>query len=191
MYRLVKKLKKLKRPLNKLNWNQGNVYEKVRKLKEILKKDQEVVDKNPSDINAKVKAAQTLNELIKASSDEINLLYQKEKIKWIKDGDKNTTFFHSIKVKRNKNRDESIRDENVLVDDAYFKRKINNEEARHMINEVTDKEIKEAIFDIDSNKAVGLDVYSSEFFKKACDIVGKDVCLAVKEFFKKGKLLGE
>ncbi|GJR74233.1 RNA-directed DNA polymerase, eukaryota, reverse transcriptase zinc-binding domain protein [Tanacetum coccineum] len=219
MYRLVKKLKQLKKPLNKLSWNQGNVFENVRKLKEVLKMDQEVVDRNPFDDKARCKAAQTLTDLIDASKDEISLLHQKAKINWLKDGDKNTAFFHSmIKARRNKNRVESIKDEDgnfyegnnvaeqfvkhfkkflgeatqvIPIADNLFKKKISNYEAQCMIKDVSDNEIKEAILDIDSNKAAGPDGYSSEFFKAAWDIVGKDVCLAVKEFFRKGKLLGE
>ncbi|GJS94303.1 hypothetical protein Tco_0801271 [Tanacetum coccineum] len=219
MYKLTKKLKKLKRTLNKLSWYQGYVYENARMLKEELKTDQEVVDRNPFDVNARIKAAQTLSDLIDASNDKINLLHQKAKINWLKDGDKNTAFFHSmIKARRNKNRVESIRDEKgnfykgnkvskqfvkhfkkflgesnhvAPIADTYFKRKVSNEEAQCMVKEVSDKEIKEAIFDIDSNKDDGLDGYIYEFFKSAWDIVGNDVCLAVKEFFKNGKLLGE
>ncbi|GJZ49652.1 hypothetical protein Tco_0603842 [Tanacetum coccineum] len=41
------------------------------------------------------------------------------------------------------------------------------------------------------SKASGPDRFSSLFFKKAWGIVGQDVRLAVKEFFRFGKLLGE
>nr|GEW08179.1 RNA-directed DNA polymerase, eukaryota, reverse transcriptase zinc-binding domain protein [Tanacetum cinerariifolium] len=60
-----------------------------------------------------------------------------------------------------------------------------------MVSEVCDKEIKDALFDIDGDKASGPDGFSSEFFKKAWDLIGKDFCSAVKEFFRSGKLLGE
>ncbi|GJR84402.1 RNA-directed DNA polymerase, eukaryota, reverse transcriptase zinc-binding domain protein [Tanacetum coccineum] len=54
---------------------------------------------------------------------------------------------------------------------------------------ITDEEVKHAMFQIDDNKAPGPDGYSASFFKKAWSIVGKDVCLAVKEFFDTGKIL--
>nr|GFD29737.1 RNA-directed DNA polymerase, eukaryota, reverse transcriptase zinc-binding domain protein [Tanacetum cinerariifolium] len=60
-----------------------------------------------------------------------------------------------------------------------------------MICDLTDREIKESIFDIESNKASGPDGYTLEFFKRACDVVRNDICLAKKDFFKNGKLLGE
>ncbi|GJX40071.1 hypothetical protein Tco_0255061 [Tanacetum coccineum] len=51
-----------------------------------------------------------------------------------------------------------------------------------MIKEVNNKEIKEALFDIDSLKAAGPKGYNSYFFKKAWNIIGTNICLAVREF---------
>ncbi|GKA44130.1 hypothetical protein Tco_0736854, partial [Tanacetum coccineum] len=65
------------------------------------------------------------------------------------------------------------------------------DEAEAMIVEVSDKEITEALFDIDINKASVPYSYTSFSFMKAWRIVGKEVCLAFKEFFANGKLLGE
>ncbi|PWA72453.1 RNA-directed DNA polymerase, eukaryota, Reverse transcriptase zinc-binding domain protein [Artemisia annua] len=75
--------------------------------------------------------------------------------------------------------------------EGLFYNTINTNEAEQMVMEVSDVEIKAAMFDIDENKAPGPDGYTSKFFKKAWHIVGSDVCLAVKEFFQTGKLLGE
>ncbi|GJU04495.1 probable L-cysteine desulfhydrase, chloroplastic [Tanacetum coccineum] len=114
----------------------------------------------------------------------------------VKRGDKNTTFFHNmIKARRNKSRVESIKDENgkfyegsnvveqfvmhfkkflgefvpvKSIEDSLFINKINDDnDAVKMIKEVSNEEIKNAIFDIDSNKAFGPDGFSFEFFKKA------------------------
>ncbi|GKC78429.1 RNA-directed DNA polymerase, eukaryota, reverse transcriptase zinc-binding domain protein, partial [Tanacetum coccineum] len=54
-------------------------------------------------------------------------------------------------------------------------------EALDMIIEISDEEIKEALFDIDSSKTAGLDGFTSCFFKKAWGIIGNDICLAVKD----------
>nr|GEU84100.1 RNA-directed DNA polymerase, eukaryota, reverse transcriptase zinc-binding domain protein [Tanacetum cinerariifolium] len=72
-----------------------------------------------------------------------------------------------------------------------FYNKINHDEAELMIRYVTDKEIKEAMFDIGENKAPGSDGFTSTFFKSFWDIVDKDVCLAIHDFFNSEKLLGE
>ncbi|KAL2934657.1 hypothetical protein RDABS01_017776 [Bienertia sinuspersici] len=55
----------------------------------------------------------------------------------------------------------------------------------------SDNEIKEAMFSISSNKAPGLDGYNSHFFKSTWSIIGEDVCQAVRDFFRTGKLLKE
>ena len=51
-----------------------------------------------------------------------------------------------------------------------------------MITEVSEKEIKDALFDIEDDKALGPDGFTSKFLKVSWDIVGKEVCKAVKEF---------
>ncbi|GJT79740.1 hypothetical protein Tco_1054082 [Tanacetum coccineum] len=56
------------------------------------------------------------------------------------------------------------------------------EEASNMIVDVTDKEIKASMFDIDNKKALGPDGFSSCFFKKAWEFIRQDVCNAIKEF---------
>lgn len=51
------------------------------------------------------------------------------------------------------------------------------------------KEVKAAIFQIDSNKSPWADGYSSGFFKSAWPIIGEKITDAVLEFFKNEKLL--
>ncbi|GJZ07586.1 RNA-directed DNA polymerase, eukaryota, reverse transcriptase zinc-binding domain protein [Tanacetum coccineum] len=88
-------------------------------------------------------------------------------------------------------------EENLLAQEArvecedLFSNVLSNDEAEEMIKEVSDKEIKVALFDIGDNKAPGPDGFSSVFFKKAWNVVGKDVCDGIKEFFSKGQMLGE
>ncbi|GJY05164.1 RNA-directed DNA polymerase, eukaryota, reverse transcriptase zinc-binding domain protein [Tanacetum coccineum] len=65
------------------------------------------------------------------------------------------------------------------------------EEALSMIKEVSNDEIKKAMFDIADVKARGPDGYTTCFFKKAWCVVEKDICQAIKDFFVNGKLLKE
>ncbi|CAH9100586.1 unnamed protein product [Cuscuta epithymum] len=58
-----------------------------------------------------------------------------------------------------------------------------------LLSPITNKEIKDALFDIGDNKAPGPDGYSSAFFKKNWNIVGGDVIRATREFFNSGKML--
>nr|GEZ79976.1 hypothetical protein [Tanacetum cinerariifolium] len=75
--------------------------------------------------------------------------------------------------------------------EGLFNKKLTAKEADFMVREVTDKEVKDAMFGIEDDKAPGPDGFTAKFFKKSWDIVGKDVYEAVKDFFKTNKLLGE
>ncbi|GJU58666.1 ribonuclease H-like domain-containing protein [Tanacetum coccineum] len=187
MYKVVQKLKRLKKPLNKLNWMNGNLTEKVARLKKKLKEIQADVEKNPFDYDLKEKAAHVLNEYMEASNDELKLLQQKAKIKWY-DGDKVAEAFvdHFKKFLGTKYVVQPLSSVDIT-----FGKTLSEEEANEMIRMVSDKEIKEAVFDIDSNKASGPNGYTSGFFKKAWNSISKEVCLAVKDFFRNGKILGE
>ncbi|GJV53270.1 RNA-directed DNA polymerase, eukaryota, reverse transcriptase zinc-binding domain protein [Tanacetum coccineum] len=155
MYQVVKKLKSLKAPLNKLGCSKGNVFKRV------------------EDLRLKLKDVQT---------DEEKLLYQQAKINWLSDGDKNSRFFHSVlKGRKCKSKVHSITDKDG----------IRHEEAEKMISKVSDKEIKESLFDIDDSKASSPDGFLAAFFKKSWSVIGADICKAVKEFFKSRKMLGE
>ncbi|GJU59230.1 RNA-directed DNA polymerase, eukaryota, reverse transcriptase zinc-binding domain protein [Tanacetum coccineum] len=82
---VVKKLKNLKKPLNELNWKNGNLYDNV------------------------LEAVKLLNKYNKSAEDELKLLHQITKVKWLKEGDRNSAYFHSIlKARRHKKRMETI-----------------------------------------------------------------------------------
>lgn len=84
-------------------------------------------------------------------------------------------------------------DDVYMIEDArsLFIKKLDMDKAVDLIKPVTDDEIKKAIFSIDDNKASGPDGFTSKFFKAAWNVIGKDTCSAIKEFFTSGKLLGE
>ncbi|GJX56334.1 probable L-cysteine desulfhydrase, chloroplastic [Tanacetum coccineum] len=75
--------------------------------------------------------------------------------------------------------------------EGIFTNTLYNDEALEMVKDVTDKEIKNAMFDISDCKAPRPGGYSACYFKKAWEVVGKDVCQLVKDFFENGKLLKE
>ncbi|GJV43032.1 hypothetical protein Tco_1427568 [Tanacetum coccineum] len=53
----------------------------------------------------------------------------------------------------------------------------------NMVCDITNDEIKAAMFDIGDDKASGPDGYTFAFFKKGWSVVGHDVCNAVRDFF--------
>ncbi|GKA65320.1 RNA-directed DNA polymerase, eukaryota, reverse transcriptase zinc-binding domain protein [Tanacetum coccineum] len=221
MYKVVQKLKCLKKPLRKLSWKNGNLFEKVVDLRIKLMEVQRLLDADRNNMFLKEKCVDIGKEYADAAEDELKLLHQKARVHWLKEGDKNSAYFHSIlKTRKNKSRVESICKEdgtrvvgemvpeqfvNHFKDllgksqhvqalsnmENYVQAKLTEEEALDMIKMVTDDEIKTALFDIDSSKAVGPDGFTSCFFKKAWSYIGKDICLAIKDFFQNGKMLGE
>ncbi|GJV10401.1 RNA-directed DNA polymerase, eukaryota, reverse transcriptase zinc-binding domain protein [Tanacetum coccineum] len=157
-----------------------------------LKKAQTNLDNHPHNQDIKEKEVNALKNYNEAANDEESFLFQKAKVDWICKGDRNNQFFHKIiKSRRQVNKIISICDDAGNRLEGVFGTKLNHEEAMDMIKEVTDSEIKNALFDIGDNKAPGPDGYTSTFFKKAWKIIGNDVCMAIKEFFNTGKLLRE
>ncbi|XP_071726744.1 uncharacterized protein [Rutidosis leptorrhynchoides] len=129
MFRVVKKLENLKKGLKSLNWKNGNLHEKVEALKADLKEIQKKVDDDPYEGALRKKATEVLEEYENAKMDELRLLYQKAKIDWLIDGDKNTKYFHSIlKSRKHKSRVESICDENG---NRYFDEQVAEQCVRH------------------------------------------------------------
>ncbi|GKC86929.1 RNA-directed DNA polymerase, eukaryota, reverse transcriptase zinc-binding domain protein, partial [Tanacetum coccineum] len=129
--------------------------------------------------------------------------FQKANVEWISSGDRNTKHFYKvIASKRNISRimsvcnDKGERFEGNLVADQFvqhfqrfpgnneegiamntekfFINRLSDEEAAKMVIDVTDKEIKEAMFDIGENKAPGPDGFTSAFFKHSWKIIGKE-----------------
>ncbi|GJR13403.1 putative RNA-directed DNA polymerase [Tanacetum coccineum] len=56
---------------------------------------------------------------------------------------------------------------------------------------VSEKEIKDALFSIEDDKAPGPDGFSSKFFKASWSVVGPEVTMAIQDFFSNGKILKE
>ena len=67
--------------------------------------------------------------------------------------------------------------------------KLNSDQSDVLLAPISNAEIRNVLFSIGNDKAPGPDGYSSLFFKSAWDIVGKDVCDSVKDFFASGRLL--
>ncbi|XP_071719398.1 uncharacterized protein [Rutidosis leptorrhynchoides] len=197
MYRVVQKLRLLKKPLRKMMWNKGNLHANVIQIRDELD--------NYND----------------ALWDEERFLKQKAKVEWLRVGDSNSKYFHKVvKAKSNRTKINAITNSaGVLVegdevpevivshykmfigtdhnsnrlqlDPSLFTSKISDAMAASMVRPVSNDEIKEAIFGIGDDKASGPDGYSSTFFKKAWGIVGEEVCTAVQDFFANGQLLTE
>ncbi|GJS37922.1 putative RNA-directed DNA polymerase, eukaryota, reverse transcriptase zinc-binding domain protein [Tanacetum coccineum] len=71
------------------------------------------------------------------------------------------------------------------------KPKVSESSYNDMVRDITNAEIKSAMFDIGDDRAPGPDGFSSAFFKKGWDIVGDDVCKSIRDFFGNGQILRE
>ncbi|GKD43845.1 RNA-directed DNA polymerase, eukaryota, reverse transcriptase zinc-binding domain protein [Tanacetum coccineum] len=161
MFQLVKKLKLLKRHLKRLQWKNGDVFERVVCLRNKLKAAQLDVSQFPHDSEKNKIAARGF----KITEEFVN---------------------HFDKFL---GQSSPVAQLDTLGN--IFTTSLTKSEAEAMVSDISDLEIKTAMFGIGDCKAPGLNDYTACFFKKAWLIVGNDVCLAIKEFFKTGKLLKE
>ncbi|GKE92287.1 hypothetical protein Tco_1573382, partial [Tanacetum coccineum] len=104
---------------------------------------QEDMVKNPHDKDAKVKEAECLADYFAALEDEEKFMFQKAKVDWISSGDRNIKFLGT--------NDKGI----AMTTKNLFTNRLTVEGATKVVTDVTDKEIKEAMFDIGENKAPG------------------------------------
>ncbi|GKB04637.1 zf-CCHC domain-containing protein [Tanacetum coccineum] len=82
----------------------------------------------------------------------------------------------------------TLREEEVVYLTAFTQatldeERLSTDKAANMVRCVSDDEIQSAMFSIGNDKVSGPDGYTSVFFKKSCDVVGMDICNAVKDFF--------
>ncbi|KAL8106747.1 hypothetical protein AgCh_023493 [Apium graveolens] len=142
---------------------------------------------------------------------------QRAKQFWLRDGDKNTIFFHKYastrrehnKIRRLKNaQGEWIEKDGAIQEliTQYFGdiftsadtgndlserlslKQISEDQKQFLIMPITDLEVKEALFAIHPDKAPGNDGLNPAFFQVYWDIVGQDLCNFCKTFFQTGRL---
>ncbi|GJV34113.1 aspartic peptidase [Tanacetum coccineum] len=220
MYQVVQKMKALKKPFRKLLHDQGNLHARVNRLRDELDEVQKALDRDPSNSGLRDEEVVYVQAFSEAKLDEEQFLRQKAKIEWLEVGDSNSDYFHkSIKCHNQRSRIDLITTaDNVEVtgnlipnvfmshymaflgmdmtydeldSDGLFEKKVSNLSNENMIKPVTNDEIKRAMFGIRDNKSPGPDGFTFVFFKKSWDVVGQDVCNAVRDFFVNGKLLKE
>nr|GEZ71513.1 hypothetical protein [Tanacetum cinerariifolium] len=217
MYQVVQKMKMLKKPLHKLLHSHGNLHDRVNKLCVELEAVQKVLDQDPHNSTLREEEVVYLAAFIHATLDEERFLKQKATVEWLKVGDSNSAYFHkTIKGKNQHSRIEIIQNAdnieftgssitdccvehymaflgvnepcNNLVPTDLFTKHVSDNSCAKMIRPVTNEEVKREMFDIGDDKSPGPDGYSLLFFKESWDTVGEDVCRAVRDFFRNGKI---
>lgn len=208
-FKMSKKIKECRGALRE--WSKklkGNAHKDIQILKGRLKQMQQdgMGDKNKEIHSLKAK----LNE---AYLREEKFWHQKARIKWLKEGDKNTAFFHACTaIRRKRNRIINLKnrygqwceteDQIKQEVEQYFRnlfttsnpsgydeilsgipRSITESMNKNLTRSVDEAEIKKALFSMHPNKAPGPDGMSPLFFQKYWSIVSTDVVNFVKCFF--------
>ncbi|XP_026384092.1 uncharacterized protein LOC113279630 [Papaver somniferum] len=167
-----------------------------------------------------------LNNLVKAQNEHASrevqantLLRQKSRIKWIKEGAANKSFFHTnMKNRNSKNMICELEDKygNVIVDQEkiadllvnHFQEnfkyklvdctdnlldvipKVINEEDQKMLDNIPDEEeIKKVVFDIDPENAPGPDGFSGIFYRSCWEIIKNDLVNAIQFCWRRNFIL--
>nr|XP_016504508.1 PREDICTED: uncharacterized protein LOC107822473 [Nicotiana tabacum] len=218
MWRLQCKLKTLSKNISQLSRNIiGNVKEqvsiweaKVQALEELdilnnTEHDREELNKGHA-------------EYVRWMGMQDSLLRQKARIKWFKDRDCNSKFFHNVlrdkrkrlqiyKIKNHRNRWVQGEDKIARATIKYYNTFFNlnqptlnhdllqcipqliTKEENIFLNSMPNKdEVREAIFTMNPDSAVGLDGYNGIFFQTCWNIAKQNIMDFVAEFFNEKEL---
>ncbi|GJV05570.1 hypothetical protein Tco_1343226 [Tanacetum coccineum] len=140
MFQVVNKMKSLKKPLRKLVHNHGNLHDRVSKLRAELDEVQKALDLDQNNQILREEEAMYVEAFNIAKLDEERFLKQKAKI-------------------------DNMECEDLNID-GLFQNKVSGTSYLDMVRQVSDDEIKNAMFDIGDDKAPGLDGFTSAFFQK-------------------------
>lgn len=168
---------------------------------------------NPHELQFQMEERNLLEEYSRLANFEETFYKEKSRIKWMKEGDKNTNFFHrTVKVHNARNKILRLSNENGdIIEDysmietevtIYFEklftepnpselpcqnwpgRTLTDAQGHTLSQLVTKQEIKEALFSINSNSAPGPDGYTAVFFKDNWVTIENDFTEAIEYFFK-------
>ncbi|GJS42106.1 hypothetical protein Tco_0567149 [Tanacetum coccineum] len=190
MYKVVSKMKVLKKPLRKLLHEHGNLHDRVSKLINELDEVQKALDLTPADPLLREEEAVYVYAFNDAKLDEEIFLKQKATVEWL-DVEITGSKVPKVFVSHYEQFLGSSIECHELNVDGLFSNQVSDMASNNMIRAITDEEIRASMFDIGDDRALGPDGYTFVFFKKGWNIVGQDVCNVVLDFFSNGQLLKE
>ncbi|XP_057774901.1 uncharacterized protein LOC130993882 [Salvia miltiorrhiza] len=212
------KLKKLREALKV--WNRtsfGEIDSKIHELKKELQQKDEL-DEQSCLGEVDVIRRNELQALISLQMKHKQMtLQQKAKLKWLKEGDVNSGFFHkAIKGRRLKNDIGGLIFDNSWISkpeevkarvrnhfETFFKRKdrqmpvipidfvrrkISDEERNWLIRGFEPEEVKEAVWSCSGDKSPGPDGFNFSFWRSAWHVVKEDILQVLKDFHANGKI---
>ncbi|XP_027090153.2 uncharacterized protein [Coffea arabica] len=215
LYKVKCKIKRVR--MDMLNWSKGSRRNSKKLIEQIKREIKEVKEIMPS--GYRIKLVGLKRRLTDAYKKEELYWSQKARVKWLKEGDRNTSFFHAIVAGRRKQNRISVLQkrseewcENVeesskeIID--YFQeifttenpvdfveilqgvpQTITSDMNRRLTRPITEQEIRQAVFSMQPNKSPGPDGMPPYFFQKFWQTVKSDIVNAVQSFFHSGYLL--
>ncbi|XP_043705329.1 uncharacterized protein LOC122655176 [Telopea speciosissima] len=218
LYIFFIKLKLLRAHLRSWNRNTfGIIHQNVCNAEDRVSSAEITCNQDPNEANRGI-LAEAKKNLHKVLLQEEIFWRQKSRVKWLKEGDRNTKFFHNlVKARRCKKGVECIKDNlaSWVIGEArvaeevirYFSAIFSSQGSQgddellgiipHVISKEDNnclvvtpslEEVKSAIFYLAIDSAPGPDGFFGHFFTACWDIVGVDVWEAVKDFFSGGYL---
>ncbi|XP_027170444.1 uncharacterized protein LOC113770234 [Coffea eugenioides] len=213
LQRLSAKLRNVKRDLQV--WSRvefGNIFDAVKRAEGEVAAAEDAFGNEPS--QSHWLALQEARAIMRNSlAREEGFWRQKARVKWLKDGDKNSKYFHSIVAERRaksiihrikNDQGEWISDEGQVsaIGVEFFKSLLSEETAGgswsildvipKVVSDVQNadlerfpshEEVREVVFKMDGESAGGPDGFTGTFFTFAWEVVGNDLCEAVISFF--------
>ncbi|XP_074289082.1 uncharacterized protein LOC141614224 [Silene latifolia] len=147
-----------------------------------LKDCQVQIRLNPLDSHVLTKEKTLLEHYLKLKGIERSSLLQRAKLQAIHYNDAPTRYFFSRIAAR---KHQSLIGKIQIDMDSP---KVDETDWPALCRPVEEGEIRKALFSIDSNKSPGQDEFSSHFFKHSWEIIKRDFCSAIQDFFKKGSM---
>ncbi|XP_027156752.1 uncharacterized protein LOC113757854 [Coffea eugenioides] len=215
MFKVIRKIRNCSIELLKWRNNfQANSRTRINELKQELERI-----RNSGLDNRKGELNDLKKQLADAYKEEETFWSQKARISWLREGDKNTKYFHSyVKGRRVSNRLNRLQredgswtandDEVVTKLSDYVKElftsggrddmleildgiphSITQEMNDKLTKEVMEDEIDDALFSMNPEKAPGQDGMTPMFFQKFWSSIKSDIILAIKAFFHSGLML--
>lgn len=142
---------------------------------------------------------------------------QQSRIRWLKEGDANTSFFHAaVKARRARNNIRNLDDNGVLINGrtrilqlfmnrfrhlfnqcqatrsippGLLHRAISNEDNQMLCALATMEELHSVIKCLNPNRVPGVDGFNGTFYRAAWPIIAEDLLVAVNNFLHVSKLL--
>ncbi|GJV71773.1 hypothetical protein Tco_1491768 [Tanacetum coccineum] len=214
MYQVVQKMKLLKKPFRKLMHDQGNLHDRVNRLRNELDEVQKALNRDPS------KEAVYVQVFNATKIDEERFLKKREKIEWLEVGDSNSAYFHkTIKTRNQRSRIDVITNSdnvevtgnqipNVFVShyktflgtnmicidldsDGLFLKRVSDLSNDNMTKPVTNEEIKRLCLELGMIKPQVQMVLRLYFSKRDETWWVKMYAMSLGIFFINGKLLKE